>query len=248
MRALSSVRCCLILPTRPRQLSGEGTAPRTVPRYVPNSNRRSAAVLGPKTSVVVTASNREGRRGTQQERPAIGWSTLCGTSVEPERIELPTSCLQNKGAEREASSRRSRLSTDTPKPTAVVRHINHGRDLRYRVGIRPEPALRRTADLVFTRARAAVFIDGCLWHGCPVHHTVAKSNADYWREKVQRDAARDNDHTARYSLGHTESPMAVSTHTYESLPATERNALPEAERLTAALDEILDHNNAWSIN
>ena len=45
-----------------------------------------------------------------------------------------------------------------------------------------------------------------------------------------------NDHTVRYSLGQTEAPMAVSTYTYDTLPAAERNALPDEEKLTAALD------------
>ncbi|TFD46783.1 DUF1016 domain-containing protein [Cryobacterium frigoriphilum] len=45
-----------------------------------------------------------------------------------------------------------------------------------------------------------------------------------------------NDHTVRYSLGQTDAPMAVSTYTYDTLPAAERNALPNEEKLTAALD------------
>jgi predicted nuclease of restriction endonuclease-like (RecB) superfamily len=45
-----------------------------------------------------------------------------------------------------------------------------------------------------------------------------------------------NEHTVRYSLGQTGAPMAVSTYTYDTLPADERNALPDEDRLTAALD------------
>jgi len=45
-----------------------------------------------------------------------------------------------------------------------------------------------------------------------------------------------NDHTVRYALGQTGAPMAVSTYTYDTLPADERNALPDEEKLTAALD------------
>jgi predicted nuclease of restriction endonuclease-like (RecB) superfamily len=45
-----------------------------------------------------------------------------------------------------------------------------------------------------------------------------------------------NDHTVRYSLGQSSSPLAVSTYTYDTLPAEERTALPDAERLAAALD------------
>ncbi len=45
-----------------------------------------------------------------------------------------------------------------------------------------------------------------------------------------------NDHTVRYSLGRATSPMAVASYTYEALPAEVRNELPDADRLTAALD------------
>ncbi|ANP74832.1 PDDEXK nuclease domain-containing protein [Cryobacterium arcticum] len=44
-----------------------------------------------------------------------------------------------------------------------------------------------------------------------------------------------NDHTVRYALGRAGSPMAVSTYTYESLPAAEKQVLPDADELTAAL-------------
>jgi len=53
--------------------------------------------------------------------------------------------------------------------------------------------VRRTADLVFTKAKVAVFLDGCFWHGCPDHHTVAVTNADFWAAKVERTRTRDRD-------------------------------------------------------
>jgi len=45
--------------------------------------------------------------------------------------------------------------------------------------------------MVFTRAKIAVFMDGCFWHGCPEHHTKAATNAEYWAEKVRRNRERD---------------------------------------------------------
>jgi DNA mismatch endonuclease (patch repair protein) len=53
--------------------------------------------------------------------------------------------------------------------------------------------LRRTADIVFPTARVAVFVDGCFWHGCPVHHTVAKTNAEFWSAKVDGNRRRDEE-------------------------------------------------------
>jgi DNA mismatch endonuclease, patch repair protein len=77
------------------------------------------------------------------------------------------------------------------KPELALRSAAHALGLRYRVGIRPIRKLRRTADLVFTRTKVAVFLDGCFWHGCETHHTVARTNGDYWAEKVVRNRERD---------------------------------------------------------
>jgi DNA mismatch endonuclease Vsr len=54
----------------------------------------------------------------------------------------------------------------------------------YRVGARPLPGLRRTADLVFTRWKIAVFLDGCFWHGWPDHFVAPKTNGGDWGPKV----------------------------------------------------------------
>ncbi|WP_163796953.1 very short patch repair endonuclease [Mycolicibacterium sediminis] len=84
----------------------------------------------------------------------------------------------------------SNKSRDT-KPELALRSAVHRLGLRYRVAAKPLPGLRRTADLVFPRARVAVFLDGCFWHGCPEHHTVSASNAKFWRDKVEGNRARD---------------------------------------------------------
>lgn len=79
------------------------------------------------------------------------------------------------------------------KPEMAVRRAVHALGLRYRVDARPLTSLNRRADLVFTRAKVAVFIDGCYWHGCPEHGTTARTNADYWGPKIQRNRDRDAD-------------------------------------------------------
>lgn len=76
-------------------------------------------------------------------------------------------------------------------PELALRRAVHALGLRYRVSVRPLPAVRRTADLVFTKAKVAVFMDGCFWHGCPDHHTRSATNAAYWAEKVRRNRERD---------------------------------------------------------
>ncbi|MEV0384271.1 very short patch repair endonuclease [Nonomuraea sp. NPDC050643] len=103
-------------------------------------------------------------------------------------VERPTSA-SSEGVRRSMKANKGR---DT-KPELALRRAVHALGLRYRVSIRPLPSIRRTADLVFTKAKVAVFMDGCFWHGCPQHHTKAATNADYWAEKVVKNRARDNE-------------------------------------------------------
>jgi DNA mismatch endonuclease (patch repair protein) len=59
------------------------------------------------------------------------------------------------------------------------------------------PGSQRTADIVFPRRRVAVYLDGCFWHGCPIHGTWPKLNADWWRAKIEANKCRDKDTDAR---------------------------------------------------
>ena len=82
-------------------------------------------------------------------------------------------------------------------PELALRRTLHALGYRYRVDHPPLPRLRRRADLVFTRRRVAVFVDGCYWHGCPQHYDEPATNADYWRGKIARNRERDADTDAR---------------------------------------------------
>lgn len=75
----------------------------------------------------------------------------------------------------------------------ALRRELHARGLRYRVNF-PLPGMpRRRADIAFTRAKVAVFVDGCFWHGCPEHGTAPKNNATWWATKLARNAERDRE-------------------------------------------------------
>lgn len=105
------------------------------------------------------------------------------------RRSRDTSWASSEGVRRSMQSNKSR---DT-RPELALRRAVHALGLRYRVSARPVSTVRRTADIVFTRARIAVFLDGCFWHGCPDHHTVAKTNAAYWADKVEQNRRRDHE-------------------------------------------------------
>jgi DNA mismatch endonuclease (patch repair protein) len=60
----------------------------------------------------------------------------------------------------------------------------------------PSPATRHASlsvrpDFVFRRARLAVFVDGCFWHGCPRHASQPKSHRSFWRHKFSANRKRD---------------------------------------------------------
>ena len=75
----------------------------------------------------------------------------------------------------------------------LLRSALHGLGLRFRLHQRILVGSTRTADIVFSRARLAIFLDGCFWHGCPVHASWPKTNANWWRNKIEANRRRDRD-------------------------------------------------------
>lgn len=94
------------------------------------------------------------------------------------------------------SARMSRLARRDTKPEVAVRRLLHAVGLRYRVAYAVPGVRRRTIDIAFPRRRVAVFIDGCFWHGCPVHGTKPAANAAWWARKLEANSARDVDTAA----------------------------------------------------
>lgn len=82
-------------------------------------------------------------------------------------------------------------------PELAVRRLLHAAGMRYRVDVAPLRTLRRRADIVFTRAKVAVYIDGCFWHGCPEHGRQPAANPDYWTAKLAGNRKRDRDTDGR---------------------------------------------------
>jgi DNA mismatch endonuclease (patch repair protein) len=97
------------------------------------------------------------------------------------------------------SGRMSRQARTGTSPELALRRELHRRGLRFRVNFSPDVAGlgRRRADVVFTRRRVAVFVDGCFWHSCPAHATSPKANETWWAEKLAGNVARDRDTDAR---------------------------------------------------
>ncbi|MGI8710752.1 MAG: very short patch repair endonuclease [Acidimicrobiales bacterium] len=78
------------------------------------------------------------------------------------------------------------------KPEIRIRSNLHRRGLRYRKDLLLRPGeVRVRPDVVFTRMRIAVFVDGCFWHGCPDHQHIPKRNRAYWVPKLRANVDRD---------------------------------------------------------
>lgn len=92
-----------------------------------------------------------------------------------------------------SSGRMRRQRERNTRPELAVRSELFHLGLRYKVHRRPLVGLRREADLVFAGPRVAVFVQGCFWHGCPSHASVARTNAVFWREKIAKNRRRDRD-------------------------------------------------------
>lgn len=85
------------------------------------------------------------------------------------------------------------------QPERALRRALFARGLRYRVDhpVRTLAAARPIRpDVVFTRAKLAVFVDGCFWHDCPEHGTRPRSNSGYWDAKLARNVERDRRYDA----------------------------------------------------
>jgi len=92
----------------------------------------------------------------------------------------------------EVSKRMRRNPRRDTRPEVALRSELHRRGLRFRKDhpIRTPDRVAR-ADIAFTRARLAVFVDGCFWHACPIHGNEPQANTDYWHPKLEGNVLRD---------------------------------------------------------
>ena len=82
----------------------------------------------------------------------------------------------------------SRIRDRDTKPELDIRRRLFSHGLK---GYRLRPKLPGKPDIVFGKAKVAVFIDGCFWHGCPKCYARPASRRNYWDEKLIRNVARD---------------------------------------------------------
>lgn len=84
----------------------------------------------------------------------------------------------------------ARVRRKDTAPELEVRRCLHAAGFRYRLYAKDLPG---TPDLVFRRLGVAIFVHGCFWHGhdCAHGRVASKSNADFWKTKIEANRARD---------------------------------------------------------
>jgi DNA mismatch endonuclease (patch repair protein) len=126
----------------------------------------------------------------------------------------------------------SRIRGDRLKPESAL-----ATELR-RTGLRcarNAPELPGKPDVVFRRAKLAVFVHGCFWHGCARHYRRPKSNRTFWAAKLAGNAARDRRATRKLrALG------------YSVIVVWEHDLRRGAESAAARIRRALERHDKWT--
>lgn len=81
----------------------------------------------------------------------------------------------------------SRIRGKDTTPELKLRRLLWLRGIRYR---KHDPLVPGRPDISISRARLAVFVDGCFWHGCPRHYRPPKQRSRFWKRKLERNEMR----------------------------------------------------------
>ena len=85
------------------------------------------------------------------------------------------------------SENMSRIRSRNTKPELQLRRALWAEGCRYRLHY----DLPGRPDVVFLGDRLAVFVDGCFWHGCPIHYSAPRTREDFWKSKLRKNVTRD---------------------------------------------------------
>lgn len=84
----------------------------------------------------------------------------------------------------------SLVRSKNTKPELLVRSLLQRMGYRFRLHRKDLPG---SPDMVLPKYRTAIFVHGCFWHqhpGCK-KATLPNQNAEFWREKFERNVRRD---------------------------------------------------------
>ena len=87
------------------------------------------------------------------------------------------------------SKNMSHIRSTNSKPEEIVRKYLFSKGLRYRKNVRNLPGC---PDIVLSKYRLIIFVNGCFWHhhNCP-RFVWPSSNVEYWKNKIDHNVERD---------------------------------------------------------
>lgn len=89
--------------------------------------------------------------------------------------------------QKQRSNLMSKIRGRNTRPEIALRHALWAMGIRYRL----KSTLPGKPDIVVTKYKTAIFVDGCFWHHCPIHGHFPSSNKQFWRQKLNANMARD---------------------------------------------------------
>ena len=111
------------------------------------------------------------------------------------------SCMVDRVSKEVRSYNMSQIKGKNTKPEEIVRKYLFAQGFRYR---KNDKRLPGSPDIVLPKYKTVIFVNGCFWHGhggCR-YFVWPRNNADFWKEKIQRNIERDtNNYTKLQDLG-----------------------------------------------
>ena len=129
-----------------------------------------------------------------------------------------------------------RITAKNTKPELRLRKHLYSLGLRYRCHVNTLPG---KPDLVFSRARLAVFVHGCFWHqheDC-IEASNPHTNRRYWIPKLRRNVERDAEHA-----------VALRRLKYRVVVCWECEVLARLERVSIRIVSALEVGQKRAVN
>ena len=82
----------------------------------------------------------------------------------------------------------SKIKGKNTKPELIIRKLLSSNSIK---GYRINYKLTGKPDIVFTKYKLAIFIDGCFWHKCPKCFIEPENNKNFWKNKINSNVERD---------------------------------------------------------
>lgn len=99
--------------------------------------------------------------------------------------------MSDKFSKTDRSLIMSKVKSKNTTPEIKVRKLLYSLGYRFRLHKKNLPG---TPDIVLSKYKTAIFVNGCFWHGCPLckrSKNYPKSNSEYWDKKLKANLKRD---------------------------------------------------------